>query len=138
MPRFMLNRKVITPEAYSERSCLLVKYQLPFLQHCFILCHEPTFKDSDKSAPELMLFFFSEAQRLALESVGDPEAYMLIHSGSSIRKRPNWHLHVFVVQHRWQKAWVYSVLGIKNIALAVFNLFFYTKIKFFTVKPKHT
>jgi hypothetical protein len=66
-----------------------------------------------------MEFFMSEAERLAEESVGDSQAFMLIHSGSSIRKRSNWHLHVFVVQHRWEKAWVYSVLGIKNTCLAL-------------------
>ncbi|AXI02850.1 hypothetical protein HYN46_08365 [Aquirhabdus parva] len=61
-----------------------------------------------------------EAERLAFNSVGDSQAFMLIHSGRSIRKRLNWHLHVFVVQYRWQKAWVYSILGIKNASLALY------------------
>lgn len=129
MSKFMLNRKVITSKTYAERSCLLVQYQLPFLQHCFILCHDPVSGELYRSTSELMSFFFLEAQRLAFESVGDSEAFMLIHSGSSIRKRSNWHLHVFVVQYRWQKAWVYSVLGIKNIALAVLSLFMNTKVQ---------
>lgn len=68
-----------------------------------------------------MPFFMSEASRLAHAAVGDPQAFMLVHSGSSIRKRRNWHLHVFVVQRRWQKAWVYTVLGAKNFALAAYN-----------------
>lgn len=64
-----------------------------------------------------MSFFLVQAERLATEAVGDPQAFMLIHSGASIRKRSNWHMHVFVVQHRWQKAWVYTILGTKNFAL---------------------
>jgi hypothetical protein len=120
MSRFMLNRVVLKPAAYADRSCVLVKYQLPFLPHCFVLCHEPSSDRPDSSPAMLMEFFMSEAERLARESVGDSQSFMLIHSGSSIRKRSNWHLHVFVVQHRWQKAWVYSVLGIKNATLAAY------------------
>jgi hypothetical protein len=133
MPRFMLNREVLAPTGYAERSCLLVKYQLPFLPYCFVLCHEPSSESPDLSPSLLMAFFMSEAERLAAESVGDAQAFMLIHSGSSIRKRPNWHLHVFVVQHRWQKAWVYSVLGVKNTALALY----YAARKVFGL-PNHT
>lgn len=69
-----------------------------------------------------MTFFMSEAERLANESVGDSQAFMLIHSGRSIRKRSNWHLHVFVVQRRWEKAWVYLILGVKNTALALYSI----------------
>jgi hypothetical protein len=118
MPSFMLNPEVLQPPAYAAQSCVLVKYRLPLLRHCFVLCHEPSVEDQEPVPVELMAFFLAEAERLAYETVGDSQAYMLIHSGASIRKRPNWHLHVFVVQRRWQKAWVYSVLGIKNAALA--------------------
>ena len=117
----MLDRQVSAPPGYTERSCVLVQYRLPGLRHCFVLCHDPaagSMPDAD-----LMLFFLAEAERLALAAVGDAQAFMLIHSGSAIRKRQNWHLHVFVVQRRWQKAWVYTVLGIKNFALAIYQLF---------------
>lgn len=113
----MLDREVLVPPGYPERSCVLVRYRLPGLRHCFVLCHEPGVRSV--AGAELMVFFLGEAERLAQASVGDAQAFMLIHSGSAIRKRPNWHLHAFVVQRRWQKAWVYTVLGIKNLALAL-------------------
>ena len=121
MSRFMLDRVVTVPDGYAERSCLLVRYRLPLLAHCFVLCHEQAdAQTASASQPaELLAFFVSQAERLALEAVGDPQAFMLVHSGASIRRRPGWHLHVFVVQKRWQKAWVYAVLGAKNFALAV-------------------
>ncbi len=122
MPRFMLNRVVLKPATYNERSCVLVKYQLPLLPHCFVLCHEPSLDNIEPSTSNLMAFFMSEAERLAYDAVGDPQAFVLIHSGSSIRKRQNWHLHVFVVQYRWQKAWVYSILGVKNISLVLYEI----------------
>ncbi len=121
MPRFMLDREVLVPPGYAERSCLLVKYRLPLLQHCFVLCSEVSTERAKASRVELLSFFLSEAERLACEAVGDGQAFMLIHSGSSIRKRPNLHLHVFVVQYRWQKAWVYTILGAKNAALACYS-----------------
>jgi hypothetical protein len=121
MSRFMLDRQVLVPPGYAERSCLLVQYRLPLLKHCFVLCHEPS-ADAQAHHGEtegaLLAFFLQQAQQLAREAVGDPQAFMLIHSGSSIRRRAGWHLHVFVVQRRWQKAWVYTVLGGKNFALA--------------------
>ena len=117
----MLDRQVLTPPGYAERSCLLVRYRLPGLRHCFVICHEAHVQAM--ATQESLAFCVGEAERLAKEAVGDAQAFMLIHSGSSIRKRPNWHLHVFVVQHRWQKAWVYTVLGAKNFALAVYGVF---------------
>jgi hypothetical protein len=117
----MLNRKVLVPSGYAERACVLVSYSLPLLRHCFVLCDESSSAQAETARDELLLFFLSEAERLARESVGDSQAFMFIHSGRSIRKRANWHLHVFVVQHRWQKAWVYTILGAKNIALACFD-----------------
>ena len=120
MPMFMFGREVSVPAGYAEHSCLLVTYRLPLLRHCFVLCHEPSAQMPEPSPARLMAFFLVEAERLAAESVGDAQAYMLIHSGSSIRKRPNWHLHVFISQHRWQKVWVYTVLAVKNICLVVY------------------
>jgi hypothetical protein len=121
MSRFMLNRQVHVPPAYAERSCVLVSYRLPFLRHCFVLCHEPTPASAGYPVAELLVFFLSEAERLAQEAVGDSQAFVLIHSGQSIRKRASWHLHVFVIQRRWQKAWLYCVLGFKNVALVSYT-----------------
>lgn len=117
MSRFMLDRRITTPPLFAERSCVLVQYRLPLLRYCFVLCHEPSSEISSHSQTELLTFFLSEAERLASDLVGDPMAFVFVHSGVSIRKRSNLHAHVFVIQHRWQKAWLYSVLAAKNIAL---------------------
>lgn len=122
MAGFMLNRQVSVPAGYAERECVLVSYQLPLLRHCFVLCSESTAEGSDDQRVDLMAFFFQEAAALAEQSVGDRDAFMLIHSGRAVRKRGNWHLHIFVVQRRWQKAWVYTVLGAKNFCLAGYVL----------------
>jgi hypothetical protein len=37
--------------------------------------------------------------------------------GYAERSRSNWHMHVFVIQHRWQKAWIYMILRAKNLAV---------------------
>jgi len=118
MRYLMLDRQILLPPGYAERSCLLVRYSLPLLPHCYVLCHEPHSEGPPVSSVELMSFFLMQAEQLATDAVNDPQAFMIIHSGASIRKRPNWHLHVFVVQHRWQKAWVYMILATKNVTLA--------------------
>ena len=122
MPHFMLNRKVTTPTEYRRRNCVMVSYQLPLLKHCFILCSDQNANGGQDERYALMTFFLKEAERLAQDCVGDAQAFMLVHSGMTIRKRSGWHLHVFVIQHRWQKAWVYAVLGVKNATLAMASL----------------
>jgi hypothetical protein len=67
---------------------------------------------------DLMAFFIAQASRLALEAVGDDQAFVLMHNGASVRHRANWHLHLFVVRARWQKAWVYAILATKNLLQA--------------------
>ena len=122
MPRLMIDRRISTPPGYPERNCLLVSYRLPLLRHCFVLCQDEPAIQAGLPASALMCFFMEEAERLALEHLGNGQAFMLVHSGAAIRKRPGWHLHVFLVQHRWQKAWVYFVLACKNVGLALYQL----------------
>lgn len=121
MPRFMLDRQVSTPAGYAERHCLLVSYRLPLLRHCFVICHAPTEDGRPPAVAELLAFSLAEAERLAEACAGKSQAFMLIHSGVAIRKRAGWHLHVFVVERRWQKAWVYGVLMGKNAALTLYQ-----------------
>ena len=127
MPSFMLDREHSAPPDFAARCCVLVRYRLPLLRHCYVLCHEPEALRTSPTEAEILAFFFAQAHSLAFEAVGNMNAFMLIYSGSAIRKRANVHLHVFVVEHRWQKAWVYTVLAVKNCALAVYNLFRHEK-----------
>ena len=118
MRTFMFNRKVTTPAGYRKRSCVLVSYSFPLLAHCFALCSEATLKHTIRGRADTFKFFLSEAERLAEAAVGDRQAFLLVHSGDTIRKRRNWHLHVFVIEHRWQKAWLYAILGLKSFSMA--------------------
>ena len=120
---FMFNRRVTTPTGYAERSCVLVSYTLPFLKHCFALCAETSLAHAQTERADTLIFFLAEAERLAQRAVGDSQAFLLVHSGSTVRKRPNWHLHVFVIQHRWQKAWLYTILGMKSFVLVLASSF---------------
>ncbi|WP_157360052.1 hypothetical protein [Caldimonas brevitalea] len=75
MKSFMLDRQVLVPPEYAERSCVLVKYRLPFLQHCFVLCHEHDCGADPAATQELFAFFLAQAQRLAFDAVGDAQAF---------------------------------------------------------------
>jgi len=115
---FQTRRQVLVPSGYAERDCVLVRYRLPGLPHCYVMCHEPTGPPDVRGRAALMAFFIAQASQLALDDVGDDQAFVLMHNGAAIRKRPNWHLHLFVVRQRWQKAWVYAILALKNLAVA--------------------
>ena len=116
---FQTQRQVLMPAGYAERECLLVRYRLPGLPYCYVMCHEPMSAPDVRGRADLMAFFIAQASRLALDAVGDDQAFVLMHNGAAIRKRANWHLHLFVVRRRWQKAWVYTILALKNLAQAI-------------------
>lgn len=116
---FRTRRHVLLPSGYAERDCLLVSYRLPGLPHCYVMCHEPADAPDVPGRADLMSFFIRESSRLALQDAGNEEAFVLMHNGAAIRKRANWHLHLFVVRRRWQKAWVYTILALKNLAQAI-------------------
>lgn len=115
----MLNRRVTVPAAYVAFAGCQVSYELPLLKHCFILCAA---QENPQPDDQLKVFFLAEAECLAAEITGDPQAYVFIYSGSRVRKRANLHAHVFVVQQRWQKTWVYALLTSKNFALLLQSL----------------
>ncbi|MDO5767892.1 MAG: hypothetical protein Q4P13_00180 [Psychrobacter sp.] len=72
--------------------------------------------DSDK----LGQFYYDEAQRLAAHHTGNPQTFILIESGSAVCKhKASRQAHIFIIESRWQKAWLFSVLGIKNTVLAL-------------------
>ena len=119
MRGYPTHRHVLVPAGYAERGCLLVRYRLPGLPHCFVMCHEPTTPPDARGRADLMAFFVAQASRLAQDAVGDDQAFVLMHNGAAIRRRANWHLHLFVVRRRWQKAWVYAILAAKNLVDAV-------------------
>ena len=120
---FQTQRQVLMPAGYAERECLLVRYRLPGLPHCYVMCHEPMAAPDVRGRADLMAFFLAQASRLALDAVGDDQAFVLMHNGAAIRKRANWHLHLFVVRRRWQKAWVYTILALKNLVQAIATAF---------------
>ncbi len=104
------DRRICVPPGYAERDCRLVRYAMPWCPHCFVLCHEP----QDPAHPAIdygiMDFFMGEAHALSRQITGNPHSFVVIHSGGFVRKRPNLHMHVFVIHRRWQKAWLYLLL----------------------------
>lgn len=121
LSNFMINPIIYTPEHYDKNKHCLLSYQLPFLRHCYIICTHRHHTIMESSAQEYQ-FFYQEAKRLAKQSVNDEEAFMLIMSGKSARRRANPHAHVFIVENRWQKTLVYSFLASKNLVLSINNL----------------
>jgi hypothetical protein len=103
-------RRITVPPGYAERDCRLVSYAMPLCPHCFVLCHEP--KDPAHPAIDytIMDFFMGEAHALSRRITGNPHSFVVIHSGGFVRKRPNLHMHVFVIRRRRHKAWLYLLL----------------------------
>lgn len=119
MNLFVWNKQVSTPAGYAERDCVLVSYEMPLLRYCYVLCHNTHSEQSIELDSSMVGFFVSEARRLSTDVTGNPESYVIILSGSFVRKRSNLHIHVFVVRRRFQKAWLYLLLGIIHATSAM-------------------
>jgi hypothetical protein len=115
-------RKISTPPGYAERECCLVSYKMPLCNHCFVLCHEPTDPDHPSIDLSVMSFFMSEAHDLSNKVTGNSHSFVIIHSGGFVAKRHNLHMHVFVIRHRWQKAWLYTLLATIHVTSAIVRL----------------
>jgi hypothetical protein len=112
-------RTVTIPAGYAERECFLVSYKMPFCRHCFVLCHEPGDPDHPQIDLSVMSFFMSEAHALSDTLTGNPQSFLIIHSGGNVRKRQNLHMHVFVIRRRWHKAWLYTLLATIHTTSAI-------------------
>lgn len=102
------------------RTCELVRVRNEWIPHYFILAFpnsqgEPTVEE----VSEMMAIGVKRAKGLALEAVGDSEAYGLIYSGYSARREKGWHVHIILLGNRWRKAWLYVVLAGKNLLQAL-------------------
>lgn len=118
---FMLNPVISIPPHYDAKRFCLLSYELPFLKYCFVICthyqaHITTFSPTDFG------FINDDAQRLSQQCVGNADCYLIIFSGQAIRRRENAHAHIFIVEKRWQKALVYSLLASKNWGLMFGNV----------------
>jgi hypothetical protein len=114
------DRRIDTPPGYAERDCRLVSYRMPLCRHCFVLCHDPS-GEHPSIDYTVMDFFMGEAHALSRTITGNPHSFVAIHSGGFVRKRPNLHMHVFVIERRWQKAWLYLLLASIHTTSAAFR-----------------
>lgn len=116
------NKHKIYPNLrYQQLDCCLIGYQTLLLPHCFILCHEKNEEMTDEN--KLIQFAQQEAHRLSQQYTKEPNNFILIISGQNVRKCDNWHLHIFIVKNRWQKAYAYQILALKNFGLSIINSF---------------
>lgn len=116
---FMPQRTITQPQGYEQFNAVLVSYKVPFIKRSFILCSEWQLEN-----PELMAFFLAEVKRLSLEYTGKPNRYICFFSSQGQRKRANVHIHVHLIENRFQKAWIYFILTFKNILLAICQFIF--------------
>lgn len=117
--RFALNWQTNYPDHYNDLGLFQIQYAMPYLPFCYIICQQDD-KHSMADSDKLGGFYYNEALRLATHHTGNPQTFILIESGSAVCKhKTSRHAHIFIIETRWQKAWLFSVLGMKNTLLAL-------------------
>jgi hypothetical protein len=102
------------------RTCLLLRVRNEWIPMYYLLTSpksegEPT----QAEIAEMLAIGLEHARKLALEAVGDPEAFGVLYSGYSVRREQGWHVHIVLLGNRWRKAWLYLVLAGKNLFQAL-------------------
>lgn len=106
-------------ELSSENSCQLLRVRKDLIPNYYILAFPKTQGEPNpEEVSEMLTLGISHAQKLAEESVGDPEAFTILYSGYSARREKGWHVHIVLLGNRWKKAWLYMILSGKNLAQA--------------------
>ncbi len=109
-----------TFELASGRTCRLLRVRNDWIPRYYLLTFPEAQGEPDETeVAEMIALGASHAKRLALETLGDPEAYGLLYSGYSSRREKGWHVHIVLLGNRWRKSWMYFVLSVKNLMQAL-------------------
>jgi len=100
--------------------CKLIRIRKELIPNYYILAFpvsqgEPSYIE----IAEMLNLGTRHAQKLALDVVGDAEAFSVLYSGYSSRREKGWHIHIVLLGSRWKKAWLYMILSGKNIVQAL-------------------
>lgn len=103
----------------SGAQCQLLRVRKDIIPHYYLLCFPKTQGEpSQLDVSEMLSMGVEYARRLSLENLNDSEAFSVLYSGYSARREKGWHVHIVLLGNRWRKAWLYSVLAMKNLLQA--------------------
>jgi hypothetical protein len=104
----------------SGKNCRLLRVRKELIPNYYVLAFPVTQGEpSPSEVTEMMNLGISRAKELALEVIGDKEAFSILYSGYSSRREKGWHIHIVLLGSRWKKAWLYMILSGKNVVQAL-------------------
>lgn len=104
----------------SGKNCRLLRIRKELIPNYYVLAFPITQGEpSPSEVTEMMNLGISRAKELALEVIGDKEAFSILYSGYSSRREKGWHIHIVLLGSRWKKAWLYMILSGKNMVQAL-------------------
>lgn len=103
----------------SGAQCQLLSIKNDLIPNYYLLCFPKTLGEpSEVDVAEMLGLGVHYARQVALQKLGDREAFSVLYSGYSARREKGWHVHIVLLGNRWRKAWLYSVLAMKNLLQA--------------------
>ncbi|MCP4521054.1 MAG: hypothetical protein GY827_05125 [Cytophagales bacterium] len=104
----------------SGRFCQLIKIEKDLIPNYYLVTFpkkngQPTVDE----VTEMLEIGVKKAKEVAKSIVGDEEAFTILYSGYSARREKGWHIHIILLGNRWKQAWLYFVLGGKNLLQAL-------------------
>ena len=101
------------------RVCELIKIRRDMIPNYYLVAFPKVNGQPNASEiTEMISVGIQKAKQIAMEVVGDEEAFTILYSGYSARREKGWHIHIVLLGNRWKKAWLYLVLTFKNLLQA--------------------
>ncbi len=104
----------------SGNDCSLIRIRNDLIPHYYLLAFPKSQGEpSPAETREMIVRGIACGQSLAMNLLGDAEAFTILYSGYSARREKGWHIHIVLLGSRWKKAWLYLVLAGKNLLQAI-------------------
>ncbi|MEP3890374.1 MAG: hypothetical protein ABJN69_07890 [Hellea sp.] len=103
----------------SGAECHLLNIRNDMIPNYYLMCFpREAGEPSDIDVAQMLTLGVDYARQIAFDTLGDKEAFSVLYSGYSARREKGWHVHIVLLGNRWRKAWLYSVLALKNLLQA--------------------
>ncbi len=97
---------------------LVLSYKLPGIHGCYTICH--TGQNAAAVIPaDFIGFVWQRARQLACAHGLAADSYVILQNGRDVARRDLLHFHVFLLKNRWQRAWLYQLLMLRQVFMGL-------------------
>lgn len=115
----MLKKTRLEQAIFQQHDALGFSYRIPGIPACYLICHQTLRSDVATMPAEFIQFVWQQARGFAQAQGLHRESYIISQNGMALGQNEFLHFHIFIVKNRWQRASLYALLMLRQIALGL-------------------